>query len=262
MWTSTEALRLVAGIFHHEARRQEHNDATRRASAWKTWAAVTAMADGARLGHRWTKPVPPWVESKFTESGALETTQEAVHRQAGTWQKLWALDSQSPLDWGGMSEADDPLVPDIDELREVSRTFSRFTALGIDDFHPGHIGSLCDSGVSAFLASLRAMLRLRALPKVIELLLIILLPKPDGGTRPIGFFPSCIRVYARWARRIYAVPWELANKREYWFGDKGRTCDMCSWRQSLVGEYAAATNQHAVSALVDLHKAYEHVTHE
>ena len=60
--------------------------------------------------------------------------------------------------------------------------------------------------------------------------------------------------------RKYAVTWEDRHKREYWFGERGKACDMCTWRQFLAAEYASATRQVAVSALLDLHKAYEHVS--
>ena len=272
VWASGGAIRTVASTLLAEARRLEHLAASRRAASWKQWAAVTAMENGARLGHRWTKPVPPWAQSEVLADGRLETAQEAANRAAADWHQFWAvrdttaatLPSGGPpaLQWEGLPAVEDIQLPDAEELRRVSRSFSRFTALGIDDFHPRHIGDICDDGVHCFIALLRAIIRLNCLPTAIALLLIVLLPKPEGGTRPIGLFPSIIRVFTRWARRVYAVPWETAHQREYWYGERGRTCDMAVWRQALTSEYASATGQCAISALLDLHKAYEHVPHE
>ncbi len=260
---SLEALQQAAGLFHSSAKRIEQAEASQRAAGWKNWAAVTAMADGARLGHRWTKPVAPWIQSEVTADGSMETAQAAADRKAGEWHHWWGVCEDLPtLAWDDMPACDELELPSVLELRETGRSFSRFTALGSDDLHPKHVSTLSDESLLAFIALIAAMLRLYQVPQAIALLLVILLPKPEGGTRPIGLFPTVVRVWARWARKKYAVPWEEKNRRSYWFGERGKSCDMCTWRQALSAEYATATDQHAVSALLDLHKAYEHVRHQ
>ena len=262
-WVSPQALRDAAETFHSQARRMEHSEASARAAGWKNWAAVTAMADGARLGHRWTKPMPPWLPSEVTASGDLESAQQAADRKANEWHRLWDVTSESPgLSWHDLPDCADVALPSADELRETSKSFSRFTALGCDDLHPKHVGTLSEGCLEGLIAVLSAMLRLVQLPQAMALLLVVLLPKPEGGTRPIGLFPTVIRIFARWSRRRYAEPWENQHRRDYWYGERGRACDTCVWRQSLMAEYASSTGQTAVSALLDLHKAYEHVTHE
>ena len=42
-------------------------------------------------------------------------------------------------------------------------------------------------------------------PAVVEFVIIVLLPKPDGGRRPIGLFPAIIRVWARARHYLAAV---------------------------------------------------------
>ena len=51
-------------------------------------------------------------------------------------------------------------------------------------------------------------------PKVIELVIICLLPKPDGGFRPIGLLPVMPRIWMR-ARRNATREWERRNDRDY-----------------------------------------------
>ena len=106
------------------------------------------------------------------------------------------------------------------------------------------------------------MFRLACVPNKLALLIIVLLPKPDGGNRPIGILATCIQIIARWCRWKFASRWELGNPRQYWFGESGKACDLCVWRQSMRAEYAVETGQSATSALLDLHKAYEYARHK
>ena len=145
-----------------------------------------------------------------------------------------------------MPLCDHPSIPSIEEIRDASGKFSKFTALGSDDLHPRHIRTLCDASLEALRSFFAAMLRLYHLPQAIALLLVVLLPKPDGGTRPIGLFPAVVRIWSQWARCEYAVKWERLYERGYWFGERGKSCDMCTWTKSLTAEYASSTGQAAV----------------
>eukprot|EP00975_Prorocentrum_lima_P041009 8613181-Prorocentrum_lima.AAC.1 len=53
-------------------------------------------------------------------------------------------------------------------------------------------------------------------PVVVGLLSVALLPKPDGGDRPIGVFPTVLRLVARWLRLVRLAPWEKLQTRSYW----------------------------------------------
>ena len=96
------------------------------------------------------------------------------------------------------------------------------------------------------------------------LLIIALLPKPapPGGTRPIGIFPSFIRTMARWTRWAVSSDWEAKNPRDYWFGEAGKSCDVCTWRQVLNAEYAVEIGQSSGFSLIDMHRADELVSHK
>ena len=54
-------------------------------------------------------------------------------------------------------------------------------------------------------------------PKALNLVLIVLLAKADGGVRPIGLFPTIIRIWMR-ARTAQARPWEAGNHSNDLYG--------------------------------------------
>ena len=55
---------------------------------------------------------------------------------------------------------------------------------------------------------------------VLDLVLIVLLPKPEGGFRPIGLFPTVVRIWMR-ARVCVARAWEAAHALPCLFGGAG-----------------------------------------
>ena len=141
---------------------------------------------------------------------------------------LPAEQDDEPVDWDAILEAKDMIqAPMHDELVLVGSTFSRFTAIGCDDVHPKHVTSMSSRGLACFAVLVHAMLRTGMIPKALELMMIALLPKPTGGTRPIGIFASCLRIIGRWARWKIAVHWERSNPRPYWFAERDRSCEMC-----------------------------------
>ena len=108
---------------------------------------------------------------------------------------------------------------------------------------------------------MRAVARLCTLPRAIELLLVVLLPKPEGGTRPIGLFPTLVRIFVRYLRPIHACKWEREHSRGYWYGQKRNRCEMAIWKQACLSEYCTYVGMVAASAMLDLHKAFEKVRH-
>ena len=96
---------------------------------------------------------------------------------------------------------------------------------------------------------------------VLRLVLIVLLPKPDGGRRPIGLFPSVVRVWMR-ARAHYAREWELANHRPCLYGGPSKGAQRASWQAAFAAEAAAQSNQHFAQSMLDLVKAFEMIPHK
>ena len=83
-------------------------------------------------------------------------------------------------------------------------------------------------------------------------MVIVLLPKDDGGHRPIGLFPGVIRIWMR-ARSDKARDWETETAGPEYFGCKGRGAQRAAWMAAFEAELAAA--------LIDLVKAFEMIPH-
>jgi len=97
-------------------------------------------------------------------------------------------------------------------------------------------------------------------PAGVALVLIALLPKTDGGFRPIGLLPSPPRLWMR-ARRRAARRWEELNEREWMYAGKGKGTNVAAWKQAFFAEYAATMGHSAeyVLTLLDLIKAFDYV---
>ncbi len=70
--------------------------------------------------------------------------------------------------------------------------------------------------------------------------IIVLLPKADGGYRPIGLLPWPVRLWMR-CRRDTIQNWEATMTRPYVYAGKGKGADVAVWKQAARAEAAAAT---------------------
>ena len=106
-----------------------------------------------------------------------------------------------------------------------------------------------------------AMELLGSWAKTVDTVLIVLLPKPDGGRRPIGLFPTIVRVWMR-ARLQVARDWEQAHSRPCLYGGPGMGAQRAAWQAAFAVEYAARSGKHLVQSFLDLVKAFEMIPHE
>ena len=105
------------------------------------------------------------------------------------------------------------------------RSFPCSTALGTDQYHLRILLRLDPRLLSALLKVLVLCEIIGAWPTVITDVLIALLPKPTGGLRPIGIFPTLIRVWFR-LRAPLIRAWERAHERPYFFAGSGKGADV------------------------------------
>ena len=94
----------------------------------------------------------------------------------------------------------------------------------------------------------------------LNLVLIVLFPKPDGGLRPIGLFPIVIRIWMR-TRAMLARAWEIANEVPAVFGGAGKGSQRAAWTVAFAAEASAFTAKRQLAALLDLVKAFERIPH-
>ena len=130
------------------------------------------------------------------DSTAVEVpldAQQTADEAAAAWAKEWQVGACPPLPiWPAVMGAVMP-EPCVDLARRACATFPAATGLGWDQLHPR---ALLRCSAAAFEALLRLMMLAELIgkwPASIGVLIIALIPKADGGRRPIGLFPTLVR---------------------------------------------------------------------
>ena len=166
------------------------------------------------------------IEGESSELRSIERiemplhSQQEVEREASAWATVWQSEAQPPLPlWPAiMGEA----MPDlcVTAAMHACAAFPADTGLGWDNWHP------------------RALRRISTSAKMIGIVIIALLPKAGGGTRPIGLCPSLIRVWMR-LRLPVAQAWQAMNDRPYFFAGEAKGADVAAWKQAARAECSA-----------------------
>ncbi len=98
-------------------------------------------------------------------------------------------------------------------------------------------------------------------PEGVAVVIIALLPKPDGGHRPIGLFPLLVRVWAR-LRKTAAQSWEKDHERTFFYAGAAKGANVAAWKLAARAEGAAANRAAYAASLLDMVKAFERVPHD
>ena len=193
----------------------------------------------------------------FSEVTPLDR-QQAVDTEAGAWAKVWQQGVMGnhpvwPSDMGAM-------MPELvlDQLRAACHTFPGAVGLGWDKMHPRSLARCSDMVLKLFVRLMLLAETLGSWPKCVGVIMVVLLPKPDGGRRPIGLFPTIVRVWMR-IRLEVAQAWMVANDRAYFYAGPAKGADVAAWKQSLLAEAAHSMQLPYVSTLLDLVKAFDTV---
>ena len=135
------------------------------------------------------------------------------------------------------------------------------TGVGADNTSPRAIAYLPD-GMRQRLADLSNKCEEEgSWPTRWQLVVIALIPKSDGGRRPIGLFPAVIRVWMR-ARSAALREWESKHDRSSIYGSAGKAAKRATWVSAWEAESAGSKEGLYAQALLDLAKAFETVPHE
>ena len=94
-----------------------------------------------------------------------------------------------------------------------------------------------------------------AWPEFSQLVITVLLPKSDGGRRPIGLFRTLHRVWMR-TRRPCIKQWRKVHQRSYRYGGAGRGTRRAARLHAARAELAVEGGRDA-AVLLDLVKAFE-----
>ena len=186
--------------------------------------------------------------------------QSEVDAIAKAWALLWQTNKEyvPPCFEGVEKETLEPLT--VEDLLQAAASFPVTTGLGADNFSPRALLRLPRALVQELAELLSKAEDAGSWDETLSLVLIVLLPKDDGGHRPIGLFPSVIRIWMR-ARSAVAREWERETAGPEFFGCKGMGAQRAAWGAAFDAEAAAASGHDVAAALLDLVKAFEMIPH-
>ncbi len=136
---------------------------------------------------------------------------------------------------------------------EVAMTFPVDTGLGWDGIHPRCLNRLSKELLAWLVLILKRSEKSGRRQEAVELIIIVLLPKPDGGFRPIGLHALLPRLWMK-TRRAVCIKWERCQHRPYLYGGKLMGAEVAAGQQAVRAELAA-TMRHTVGyaqVLLDL----------
>ena len=286
-------LRTTAAVI---AARTERYDLRRSRQAWQRWVLGTGSGTLGRL-HRFSRVQRGWTPSAvgLDDGDAFDpdepaapapreeprpeaagcsgaghgvrvplSTQQAVQAEADRWGREWAAGSPLPsLPWPEAPALHAELRPlTVPTLRAAARTFRSEVGLGWDQLHPMAVLRCPDGALAAMGRLLGLAERCGLWPSSLQAVLICLLPKPQGGWRPIGLLPSIVRWWMR-ARLDEVRQWQSRHERPYFFASNGKAADVAAWKQAARSELAASRSGLAFACLMlDMVKAFERVPHD
>ena len=143
-------------------------------------------------------------------------------------------------------------------LKAAAASFPAATALGADNISPRALLRLPTRFFELLSQLLARFEKASSWPLAFGPVITALLPKADGGLRPIGLFPSILRVWSR-ARAHLARQWESAHALPQVFSGPGMGGQRATWLASFHAENARRAGQQHAAALIDITKAYGHV---
>ena len=143
-------------------------------------------------------------------------------------------------------------------LQDAAVTFPANTGLGWDKMHPRAVARCCKETLLALIRLFILAELVGRWPQMVGITLICLLPKPDGGRRPIGLLPSVIRWWMR-ARLDVVRAWQTANDRPYFYAGPRKGAEVAAWKQAARAELAQSE---FANLMLDMVKAFERVSYQ
>ena len=169
-------------------------------------------------------------ELRFEQAslGTPATAQQEADDEADAWGELWGAGTEAEeLQWPDDLGDELPRLV-VEELMDACRTFPSDTGLGWDQWHPRIVERLSDGTMLLLVTVLIECERSGVWPSGVALVLIVLLPKTDGGFRPIGLLPTPPRIWMG-ARRKAARRWEELNQRPWLYAGKAKGANVAAW---------------------------------
>ena len=192
-------------------------------------------------------------------TGTNMSRSDILSNEVKNWQALWKSDDQwQPPPLFGQVET----LPGLSrsDIYAAARSFKRSTC-ALSGFHPRHILLLPPGAVDCLLDIFHAMEQAGVLPHQLQQTQINLLNKQTGGTRPIAWYQSLFRVWAR-ARCPLVHCWESNHASLTPFAaTRGKSPIDIVWRHACAAELSQTNGSFFGAILWDILKCYEKVDH-
>ena len=143
----------------------------------------------------------------------------------------------------------------LEKFRGACYSFPIGVGLGWDKMHPRALARCSDQLLSALIIMLMLAEESGVWYDSVGVVMVVLIPKSDGGRRPIGLFPTPVRIWMR-ARLDIAQDWVKANERDFFYAGPRKGAEVAAWKQSLLAEAARMYTLPYISTLLDLVKAF------
>ena len=236
-------------------------DSRRAQASWLSWIHDGPNKSCSRL-HRMTRVATGWIPSVVVEDsahgdGELDVdwqpeeailqaplgAQQECDAQAEQWSREWAV-GQVPLLLPWPADMRPGALPPLTAtcMRDSAMTFPAGAGLGWDKLHPRAVARLGDGALCALASLLVAIVCIGAWPQLIGVVLVVFIPKPDGGPRPVGLLPTLVRWWMR-ARLGVVRQWQDAHDRAFFYAGPHKGAKVAagskrrglSWRKPAPG---------------------------
>lgn len=243
-----KAVAVVAGKAHA-------HDAQVARNRWSLWLNE-GPASGLGRQHKMSRCATGWIPSKVVktcvveedDSGLVDDTegieddrlengqfsvvtpldrQQTVDAEAASWAEVWqqGVVGNHPV-WPSDMGIKMPEVT-VQQFKDACHTFPGAVGLGWDKMHPRALARCSDLVINAFITLMLLAEACGSWHESVGVIMVVLLPKPDGGRRPIGLFPTVVRIWMR-IRLEVAKAWMGANDRAYFYAGAGKGADVAA----------------------------------
>ena len=258
----TLMLERVSELARSEAVKVKADHLEERAASWRQYVSKQ-LANGAAASHRLVKrDSRQCVDTATVGQGSRRTSspQEIVDHDLVDWKKIWLRMGEgleAPWRQAALGPVSLPKLTGRD-IGRAATSFKNATSIGCDHFPPTSLAALSDPLLQAIADFLNLTEEIGHWPAEVATALVHLIPKDDGGRRPIGVLATIVRVWER-SRKLVVQKWSRQNTRPYDWATQGRSAEAAAWNQSLLDEAATAEGMVSATTFIDLAKAFERV---